>query len=141
MRCCILYSTINKIRFKNKDTEALASEKNIFQRNYCSRLYSPRPFRKNTTSKLSVFFAIIVPFSGEICNKGWRAYYYYYYYYILVVRKWFHGKRQMPTPPLENRRNIIGFIFKNNKSRPRAKVSESCKEEKPSRDDGYGNGN
>jgi len=47
----------------------------------------------------------------------------------------------MPTPPLENRRNIIGFILKNNKSRPRAKVSESRKEEKPSRDDGYGNGN
>lgn len=41
---------------------------------------------------------------------------------------------------LEKRKNIIGFILKNNKSRPWTKVSESRKE-KPSRDDECRNGN
>jgi len=61
MRCYILYSTINKIRFKNKDTEALENEKNIPKELLHPSLFTENIQEKYNVKTVSFFFFFFAP--------------------------------------------------------------------------------
>lgn len=121
---CYLYSTINKIRFKNKDT--VADEK-IFQK----ELLQPSSFtvtiRKKYNVKSDRFF-FFCQFRPIFRRRNNRAEEYIIILILLLYVNVFgeNGKCQHHHSKNEE----ILLYFKNNKSRARAKVSESRKEER-----------